>query len=131
MNQQIIELIIGLIGGLFLGITGIAPTGLILIALDYLKLGDYITNLGTIIFLNLFPITIGSVWEFYKTKQINFELGFILLFSIIIGSYLGSKLVVGNKYKLTPRTIKYITSALGFIIFIAFFISAQHEKSNT
>jgi len=129
MNQSIIEMIIGMLCGLFLGITGLAPTGLVLLALDFFNIGDYITNLGTIIFLNLFPITIGSVWEFYKSKKINFKMGFILLFSIIIGSYLGSKLVVGENFKLSEKTIKYITSALGFIIFVSFLIAAQYEKN--
>lgn len=128
MNQYIIETILGLVSGLFLGITGIAPTGLILLALDYFKIGNYITNLGTVLFLNLFPITLGSVWEFYKSDKINYSMGFLLLFTIIIGSYIGSKLVVGDKYKLTTKIIKYITSLLGFVIGITFLVSAYNEK---
>jgi uncharacterized membrane protein YfcA len=128
MNQYIIELILGLVCGLILGITGIAPTGLVLLALDYFNIGNYITNLGTILFLNLFPITIGSVWEFYKAKKINYELGLILLVSIVAGSYFGSKMVVGNSdNKLSTKTIKYITSLLGFIIGIFFLRSAYFE----
>jgi len=128
MNQYIIEIFVGVVCGLFLGITGIPATGLVLLALEYFKIGDYITNLGSILFLNLFPITIGSIWEFYKSKKINFTLGFILLLSIIFGSYIGSKFVVNEKYKLTKKTIKYITSGLGFTIFVLFLISAQYEK---
>jgi uncharacterized membrane protein YfcA len=129
MNEYIVELILGLLCGMFLGITGIAPTGLVLLALDYLNIGNYITNLGSIIFLNLFPITIGSAWDFYKTKQINYEMGVILLFSIIIGSYMSSKFVVGEKSKLTKKSIKYVTSGLGLIMFICFYISALYEKN--
>ena len=129
MNKLIIEIVVGLICGLFLGITGIAPTGLIILALDYLKIDDYITNLGTILFINLFPITIGSVWEFYKAKKIDYTMGFILFLSIVLGGFLGSKLVVDKNYKLSKKTIKYITSILGLIIFIAFLISAQYEKN--
>lgn len=127
MNQYFIELILGTICGLFLGVTGIAPTGLVLLALDYFGIGNYITNLGTILFLNLFPLTLGSVWEFYKAKQINFKMGLILLVSIIIGSFMGSKMVVGNSsVTLSEKSIKYITSALGFIIGILFFFSAYN-----
>lgn len=127
MNQYLIELILGTICGLFLGITGIAPTGLILLVLDYFGIGNYITNLGTILFLNLFPLTLGSVWEFYKAKQINFKMGLVLLVSIIIGSFMGSKMVVGNSsVTLSEKSIKYITSALGFIIGILFFFSAYN-----
>jgi hypothetical protein len=50
MNQFLVESILGIIAGLFLGITCIAPTGLVLLALELLKIGDYKTNLGTIIF---------------------------------------------------------------------------------
>jgi uncharacterized membrane protein YfcA len=129
MNQYIIELFLGLLCGLFLGITGIAPTSLILILLEYFKIGEYKSNLGAILLLNMFPLTIGSIYEFYKSKNINFELGIILLFSVVLGSYFGSKTVVGNNFKLSIKQIKYITSLLGLIIFILFLISAYYEKN--
>jgi uncharacterized membrane protein len=69
MNEFLIETLLGLFAGLFLGVTGIAPLGLIVIALELLKIGDYKTNLGSVLFLNLFPISIGSVYEFYKAKK--------------------------------------------------------------
>jgi len=37
MYQFVIKTVLGLISGLFLGITGILPIGLLLIALDILK----------------------------------------------------------------------------------------------
>ncbi len=129
MNQYIIELLSGLICGIFLGITGIPALGLILLVLDYFKIGDYTSNLGSILFINLFPITIGSITEFYKAGKINYNMGLILLISIIIGSYFGSKLIVGSKFKLSTKTIKYITSALGFVIFVLFLLSAYYEKN--
>ena len=129
MNQYIIELFLGLLCGLFLGITGIAPTGLVLILLEYFKIGEYKSNLGAILLLNMFPLTIGSIYEFYKSNSINFELGFILLISVIIGSYLGSKTVVGSGFKLSVKQIKYITSFLGLLIFILFLNSAYYERN--
>ena len=128
MNQYIIELILGLIAGFFSGITGILPVGLLLLIFDYLKIGDYRSNLGAIALLNLFPITAGSFWEFFKANKINYSLGYILLISIIIGGYIGSKLVVQEKFQLSKKTIKYITSGLGFTIGILFLISSQYEK---
>ena len=130
MNQYIIELIIGLLAGLFLGITGIAPTGLILIALEIFKIGDYKSNLGSILFLNLFPISIGSVYEFYKAKKINFTLGTILTATIMIGSFISSKIFLDKEKNISPKIIKYITSALGFSIGIIYFISAYFHDSN-
>ena len=127
INQYIIEVILGLICGLFLGITGILPVGVILLVLDYLNIGDYKSNLGAILFINLFPYTIGSVYEFYKTKNINYKLGLILIFSIIVGSYIGSKYVVGSGLKLSIKQIKYISATVGFIMFFLFSISAYYE----
>ena len=128
MNQYIIEAILGLIAGVFLGITGILPVGLFLIILDYLNIGDYRSNLGAILFLNLFPFSIGSIYEFYKTKNINYELGWILVFSIIVGSYIGSKYIVGKGFKLSVKQIKYVSAILALIMMILFFISAYYEK---
>ena len=128
MNQYIIEAILGLISGIFLGVTGILPIGIILIALDYLNIGDYISNLGAILFLNLFPVTIGSIYEFYKSKKINFSLAWILLLSIILGSYIGSKYIVGAGFKLSVKQIKYVSAILALIMMIVFFISAYYEK---
>lgn len=129
MNQYIIELILGLITGLFSGITGILPVGLLLIIFDFLKIGDYTSNLGAIALLNLFPISIGSFWEFFKASKINYSMGYILLLSIVTGSYFGSKFVVNEKFKLSKKVIKYVSSILGFTIGILFLISAQYEKN--
>jgi uncharacterized membrane protein YfcA len=128
MNQFIIELIVGLIAGFFSGITGILPVGLLLLIFDYLKIGDYRSNLGAIALLNLFPITAGSFWEFFKANKINYSLGYILLISIIVGGYIGSKFVVQEKFQLSKKSIKYITSGLGFTVGILFLISSQFEK---
>ena len=127
MNQYIIEAILGLLSGIFLGITGILPVGVFLIILDYLNIGDYRSNLGAIMFLNLFPYTITSFYQFYKTNNINYHLGWILLFSIIIGSHIGSKYVVGKGIQLSIKQIKYISAALGLIMCILFLISAYYE----
>ena len=127
MNQDITGAILGLISGVFLGITGILPVGVLLIIIDYLNIGDYRSNLGAIMFLNLFPYTITSFYQFYKTNNINYHLGWILLFSIIIGSHIGSKYVVNKGIKLSIKQIKYISAALGLIMCILFFISAYYE----
>jgi uncharacterized membrane protein YfcA len=126
MNQYIIELTLGLLAGLFSGVTGILPVGVLLIMFEYLGIGTYSSNLGAIALLNLFPISIGSFWNFYKNKSVNYSMGFILLLSIITGGYFGSLLVVDKDYKLSHKTIKYITSFLGFFIGITFLISAQY-----
>lgn len=127
MNQYIIELVLGLLAGTLSGATGILPVGMLLIFFDYLGIGDYKSNLGAIALLNLFPISIGSFWNFYKSNNVNFSMGFILLLSIISGSYFGSLLVVDKRYELSKKQINYLTSILGFTIGIAYLIAAQRE----
>jgi uncharacterized membrane protein YfcA len=127
MNQYIIELILGLAAGILSGVTGILPIGVLLIIFDYLGIGNYKSNLGAIAFLNLFPISIGSFWNFYKTNNVNFSMGFILLLSIITGAYFGSILVLDKRYELSKKQINYLTSVLGFTIGITFLIAAQRE----
>ena len=129
MLQYLIQIVLGVLSGLFLGITGIAPTGLILIALDNLKIGDYKSNLGAILMLNIFPITISSVYQFYKSDKINYSLAFILLFSIITGSYFGSKMVIGKNSFLTVKNIKYLTGLLSLLVAGVFLISAYYETN--
>ena len=129
MTEILVETLLGLLTGLFLGVTGIPPTGIVLLILDLFKIGDYRSNLGSIAFLNLFPITIGSTYEFYKMKKINYKLAFVLLTTIVLGSYFGSKFVVGKNIILSVKHIKYITSFLGFIVGFSFLFSAYYEKN--
>lgn len=129
MIQYIIEAFFGLLSGLFLGITGIPATGFTLLGLDYFKVNDYKSILGAILFLNLFPISLGSVWEFYKAGKIDFTMGWILLITIMVGSYMGSKYIVSGKNQFTNKTIKYITAYFSFITGILFLISAYYEKN--
>lgn len=129
MIQYLIQLVLGLITGLFLGITGIAPTGAVLIALDALKMGDYKSNLGAILMLNVLPFSISSFYQFYKSNQINYSLGFILFFSIIIGSYFSSKMVVGKNSFLTVKHIKYLSGLLSLFVGSIFLTSAYYETN--
>ncbi len=118
--------LIGLITGLFSGMTGFFPLGLFIVLFKYLGVGDNQTIIGTVLYLLLFPLSIGSVWEFYKSKKINFTVGNILLITIMVGSYFGSKLVLDERYKLTEKKINYITSIITFIASIVFFINGYN-----
>lgn len=129
MDPFAIEIISGLLTGILLSVTGIVPFNLLILLLDYLKIGDHVSNIGLVLFINLFPISIGGVYDFYKAKKINYNVGFILLISIMIGSYIGSKLILSKTNKLSVKTIKYITAFYGLILFIAYLISAYHEEN--
>jgi uncharacterized membrane protein YfcA len=126
MFNIILICLIGLVSGLLLGLTGILPLGFFIILFKYLNVGDYKTILGTVLYVLLFPLTFGSIWEFYTAKKVNFFVGNILIITMIIGSYFGSKLVLDERFKLTEKIIKYITAAITFIFSIVFFITAYN-----
>jgi uncharacterized membrane protein YfcA len=129
MFQYIIELVFGLLSGVLMGITGIPGLPLLILIFDYFKIAEYKKVLGAILFVNLFPISVGSVWEFYKNKQIDFTMGWIVLLSTVIGGFIGSKLVVDDKNKLSDKSVKYISAVFSILTGILFFISAQYEKN--
>lgn len=129
MFEYIIELVFGLLSGVLMGITGIPGLPLLILIFDYFKITEYKQILGAILFVNLFPISLGSVWEFYINKQIDFTMGWIVLLSTIIGGFIGSKLVVDDKNKLSDKYIKYISAVFSIFTGILFFISAQYEKN--
>jgi len=129
MLELFIYTIFGLASGFSLGTTSFNPAGLILLVLDVLGIGDYKSNLGSLLILNLFPITIGSVYEFYKADKINWPLAWSLIISVTIGSYFGSKIVTQKKYSLSEKTIKYFTAYICIAIGFIFLISAYYEKN--
>jgi len=126
MLNIIIICLIGIIIGIISGITGILFSGFAIILFKYLDVGDYKTILGTVLYITLFPLTIGSVVEFYNAKKINFFVGNLLLITFIIGGYFGSKLVLDEKFKVTEKQIKYISAILSFFSAILFFLEADN-----
>jgi uncharacterized membrane protein YfcA len=120
--------ICGIIVGFCLGTTGLNITGSILILLNFLNIGDYKSNIGSLLVVNLFPLSIGSVYEFYLANKINYELAYTLIVTITLGSYLGSKLINYKKQTINNKTIKYFSATIATIIGIMFFISAYYDK---
>lgn len=126
MFEIIVSVILGLVGGFLSGFTGMSSVGIILAGLSLTKIiKDYKTIVGTVLYIIVFPISIASVWEFYKTKKINYFIGNILLVSFLLGSYLGSKTILNSDLKISEKNIKYITSAIAFTIGSYFFYSAS------
>jgi uncharacterized membrane protein YfcA len=128
MNEHLITVILGLLTGSILGVTGFLPTSMILFVLEYLNIGDYKTNLGTVLFINLFPISGGSVIEFYKNKKINIMMGIILTLTVVLSSYITSKFAVGGT-AMSVKSLKYITAIISLIMSILFFYTGYYEKN--
>jgi uncharacterized membrane protein YfcA len=129
MLDYVIYILFGIISGFSLGTTSFNPVGLILLVLNSFGIGDYKSNLGALMVLNVFPISIGSFYEFYKSGQINWPLAFTLIVTITLGSWIGSKIITNKKYAVSNKAIEYFTGYASIIIGIAFLISAYYEKS--
>lgn len=126
MLDILITLALGFTSGFFTGITGIGSAGIILAGLSLTKvIKDYKTIMGTILYILMFPVTLGSVWEFYKVEKINFLIGNVLLISSIAGTFLGSRIALNDDLKMSEKTIKYITSAVALSMGSYFFYSAS------
>lgn len=129
MYELFVVSILGFVMGLLQGAVGVTPMSIIIFILYYFKImTDYKTILGTALYIALLPLTIGSVWEFYKVQKIHFLFGNILLITLIIGSYIGSLIILNPAYRITDKMIQYITSAMGFVIFVMYFILAYTSK---
>ena len=129
MNHHIIEFIIGIISGILLGVTGVSSTGLIILAIDALGIYDYKSIVGTILFISLFPISIGAAWEFNQANKMDINMGYVLLLAIILGGFFGSKMVFHKDIKLTNKSMKLLTSGVGFFTGLLFLISAYYEDN--
>jgi len=129
MYEIFIVTLLGFVMGLLQGVVGFTPMSIIIFILYYFKImTDYKTILGTALYIVLLPLTIGSVWEFYKVKKIHFLFGNILLITLTIGSYIGSLLILNPAYRITDKMIQYMTSAMGFVTFVMYFILAYTTK---
>jgi len=84
----IIGSIVGFLGG-FQGIAGGFYISMLLLATDIAKTQR--TAAGTTLLAVLFPISIGAVWEYYKSGDINIPVALIITFFYIIFATFGAK----------------------------------------
>jgi len=125
----IITSLLGLLGGFLSGFTGLTTTSIILVGLATSHvITDYKTLLGTLLYVVAYPLSLGSVWEFYKQKKINFLLGNIIVVTMMIGSFIGTKIILSKNYHISTKFIKYISGIVSIIIGIYFFIDAYNSK---
>ena len=122
-------ILLGLITGVFTGFTGLSSMGLILMSLSVSHIiEDYISIIGTVLYVLMFPTTIAGVWEYYKQKKINFLVANLLLISLLVGSYIGAKITLSSKYKISEKSIKYTTSFIALSMGSYFFITAYNME---
>ena len=125
MYNILIICLIGIIIGMLMGLTGNLFFGFVIVLFKYLDVGDYKTIIGTTLYVMMFPLAIGSTIEFYKAKKINLLVGNLLLITLIIGSYFGSKIILYDAFKISEKQIKYLSGVLAVLTGILFFMQAE------
>jgi len=127
LNQILETSILGLCGGFLSGFTGLTSSSFILAGISILHLiPDYKTVLGTLMYIINFPKGIGSVWLFYKENKINYFFGNIIIISMIIGSYLGTEVILSNEVNVSTKFIKYLSAFIALSAGIYFLIDATY-----
>jgi len=93
MLNQFIIMLLGLFVGLYsTTVGGVAASAIMTYIFIHFKIIDpYDKIIGTLLFISMFPIGLSGLYEYYKRKHIDYSSGLILLFSISIGMFLGSK----------------------------------------
>jgi len=113
MNEMIILLIVGLIAGFFSGLVGIGGGIIIVPVLVYFLNMDQKMAQGSTLFMFLFPIGILGVYNYYKGGYVDYKSALIIGITFILGSYLGSKLVIGFDTKIVKQIFGAVLVMVG------------------
>jgi uncharacterized protein len=103
MNEILILLTVGLIAGFFSGLVGIGGGVIIVPVLVYFFNMNQKMAQGTTLFMFLLPIGILGVYNYYKGGYVDFKSACIIGITFVLGSYLGSKLVIGIDTKVVKQ----------------------------
>ena len=112
MNELIILLIVGLIAGFFSGLVGIGGGVIIVPVLVYFLNMNQKMAQGTTLFMFLFPIGILGVYNYYKGGYVDYKSALIIAATFVIGSYYGSKMVIG----IDTKVVKQIFGAMLMLV---------------
>ena len=115
---------IGFISGILQGSLGSVGVIFIIPALLFMNIvGDYKTACGTLLITLLFPTSIMSLHEYYKTNNIALITGLILTITMTIGGYYGS--LISNY--ITYETLEIISGIIFFIIGMIYLFIGTHS----
>jgi len=122
LTSIVIGIVVGFIGG-FQGIAGGFYISMLLIFTGIAKTQR--NAAGTTLLAVLFPISIGAVYEYWKTDDIDIKVSLIITFFYIIFSYLGSKI---NTY--FPESFVVLSLAILLMITSIFFFYKYNKLIN-
>jgi len=121
----IIGSMVGFVGG-FQGIAGGFYISMLLIASGII--GSQRKAAGTTLLAILFPISIGAVYEYWKSGDIDIPVALLITFFYIIFAWLGAKvnIIVDEKYVVLSLAILLFSTSLFF--FHNFYKLLLHKK---
>ncbi|MBS1778552.1 MAG: sulfite exporter TauE/SafE family protein [Bacteroidetes bacterium] len=113
----IILLLVGLVAGMLSSMVGIGG-GVVIVPSLVLILGmSQKLAQGTSLAMMLPPIGVLAVMNYYKQGFVDFKIGALLCLTFVIGSYFGSKLVLG----LDTALVKKIFAVFLMIVAVKYF----------
>jgi len=113
----IILLLVGLVAGMLSSMVGIGG-GVVIVPSLVLLLGmSQKLAQGTSLAMMLPPIGVLAVMNYYKQGFVDFKIGALLCLTFVIGSYFGSKLVLG----LDTALVKKIFAVFLMIVAVKYF----------
>lgn len=117
LQTIMILLLVGLVAGMLSSMVGIGG-GVVIVPSLVLILGmSQKLAQGTSLAMMLPPIGVLAVMNYYKQGFVDFKVGALLCVTFVIGSYFGSKLVLG----LEPALVKKIFAVFLVIVAIKYF----------
>jgi uncharacterized protein len=114
MNDILILLSAGLAAGFLSGLVGIGGGIVIVPILVYFFNMNQKMAQGTTLFMFLFPIGILGVYNYYKGGYVDYKSAAIIAVTFVIGSYFGSKTVIGIDTKIVKQIFGAILVLVGF-----------------
>lgn len=114
MNDILILLIVGLVAGFLSGLVGIGGGIVIVPVLVYFFNMNQKMAQGTTLFMFLFPIGILGVYNYYKSGYVDYKSALIISITFILGSYFGSKTVIGIDTKVVKQIFGGVLVLVGF-----------------
>jgi uncharacterized protein len=113
LQQVIIIVLIGIVGGFVSGSFGIGGGIIIVPALVLLAGLNQHEAQGTSLAMMLAPIGILAVLNYYKSGYVNIKFAVILMVAFLLGSYFGSKMAIHIEGKLLRQSFGVLTVLMG------------------
>jgi len=124
LNRYILTIILGFFAGITSGSLGVSGAEIILPGLIILNIvKNFKISIGTTLLTILPPLSIGSVYEYYKRKQIDIPISLILMITIFLGAWVGSKLVKD----VSNTMLEYLTGFFFIFVGIFFLFNAYYN----